>query len=207
MVNHSQLEFAPKRFRLALILAASFFLTLGVGTPAAADKGEHGDDGDENGGASEVQWVNHFDLLPGCPEVTTTFNAVTSGIGGGLTGLVIHSSTTGDTCVSGGNKVVHMALELQPGTRIKGVRLCYESTNSRTFITQIRLAQVQNPPATAIVMLDDGTDLTNTGPICVDSAKTSISSSNGSVLLSLRANFGDVADAIVVRALAIFVAD
>src|SRR4030095_548943 len=44
-----------------------------------------------------VMWVNLFDLLPGDPSVTTSFNAVISGVGSVLTGLVIQSSTTGDT--------------------------------------------------------------------------------------------------------------
>src|ERR1044071_3582728 len=147
-----------------------------------------------------VMWVNHFDLLPGDPSVTTTFNAVSSGVGGGLTGLVIHSSTTGENAQGGGNKVVHMGLQVPPGYSIRGVRVCYELTNKRSFIRQIRLAQIQNPPQTASAILDDGTDQTNPGPICVDSAATNIDPSLGEVLLSLRVNFGNTSDKICVRA-------
>ena len=148
-----------------------------------------------------IMWINHFDLLPGDPSVTTSFNAVSSGVGGGLTGLVIQSSTTGENAQSGGNKVVHMGLEVPPGYLIKGVRVCYELSNKRSFISQIRLAQVQNPPQSAIVRLDDGTDQTNPGPTCVDSEPTTVDPSLGEVLLSLRVNFGNTADKIVVRAL------
>ena len=148
-----------------------------------------------------VMWINHFDLLPGDPSVTTSFNAVTSGVGGGLTGLVIRSSTTGENAQGGGNKVVHMGLQVPPGYLIRRVRVCYELSNRRSFISQIRLAQVQTPPATAIVRLDDPTDLTNPGPICVDSAAVTVVPSQGEVLLSLRVNFGNTADRIVVRAL------
>jgi hypothetical protein len=148
-----------------------------------------------------VMWVNHFDLLPGDPSVTTSFNAVSSGVGGGLTALVVHSSTTGQNAQNGGNKVVHMGLQVPPGYVIKGVRVCYELTNKRTFISQIRLAQVQNPPQSAIVLLDDGTDLTNPGPVCVDSATTTVDPTAGEVLLSLRVNFGNTGDRIAVRAL------
>nr|AUN35716.1 hypothetical protein [uncultured bacterium] len=147
-----------------------------------------------------IMWVNHFDLLPGDPSVTTTFNAVNSGVGGGLTGLVIQSSTTGENASGGGNKVVHMGLQVPPGYSIRAVRVCYELTNKRSFISQIRLAQVQNPPATASVILDDGTDQTNPGPICVDSAATNVDPSLGEVLLSLRVNFGNTSDKICVRA-------
>jgi hypothetical protein len=149
----------------------------------------------------KILWVNHFNLLPGDPSVTTSFNAVSSGVGGGLTGLVIQSSTTGENAQGGGNKVVHMGLEVPPKYLIKGVRVCYELSNMRSFISQIRLAQVQTPPQSAIVQLDDGTDQTNQGPVCVDSATTTVDPSLGAVLLSLRVNFGDTSDKIVVRAL------
>jgi hypothetical protein len=148
-----------------------------------------------------IMWVNHFDLLPGDPSVTTSFNAVSSGVGGGLTGLVIQSSTTGEIAQGGGNKVVHMGLQVPPGHLIRGVRVCYELSNKRSFISQIRLAQVQNPPQSAIVRLDDGTDQTNPGPVCVNSAPTTADPSLGELLLSLRVNFGNTSDRIVVRAL------
>ena len=148
-----------------------------------------------------IMWVNHFDLLPGDPSVKTSFNAVNSGVGGGLTGLVIESTTTGENAQGGGNKVVHMGLQVPPGYSIRGVRVCYELSNKRSFISQIRLAQVQTPPQTASVLLDDGTDQTNPGPICVDSAATTVDPAAGEVLLSLRVNFGNTSDKIAVRAL------
>lgn len=148
-----------------------------------------------------IMWINHFDLLPGDPSVKTSFNAVSSGVGGGLTALVIESTTTGENAQGGGNKVVHMGLQVPPGYSINGVRVCYELSNKRSFISQIRLAQVKTPPQTAVVLLDDGTDQTNPGPICVDSAATSVDPSVGEVLLSLRVNFGNTSDKIAVRAL------
>jgi hypothetical protein len=45
---------------------------------------------------STLMWLNHFDLLPGDPSVSTSFNAISSGVGGGLTGLIIRSNTTGE---------------------------------------------------------------------------------------------------------------
>jgi hypothetical protein len=115
--------------------------------------------------------------------------------------LVIQSSTTGENAQGGGNKVVHMGLQVPPGYLIKGVRVCYELSNKRSFISQIRLAQVQTPPQSAVVKLDDATDQTNPGPVCVDSATTTVDPSLGGVLLSLRVNFGNTADKVVVRAL------
>jgi hypothetical protein len=153
-----------------------------------------------------VMWINPLELLPGDPSVKTSFNAITSGVGGGLSGLIIQSTTTGDTATGGGNKVIEAGVQVPPGYLIKGVRVCYESSNKRSFITQIRLSQVQNPPSSANVRLDDGTDLTNAGPICIDSKPTSIDPATGAVFLSLRLNFGNTADRIVLRALGLSVA-
>ena len=151
-----------------------------------------------------VMWTNHLDFLPGDESVKTSFNAVNSGVGGGLSGLIIESSTTGEDAIGGGNKVVEKGLQVPPGFLISGVRVCYELSNPRSFISQIRLAQVQDPPATALVLLDDGTDLTNAGPVCIDSEAVSIDPSVGAVRLSFRVNYGDVTDRIVLRAVGLY---
>ena len=150
---------------------------------------------------AQLMWINHFALLPGDSSVKTSFEAVSSGVGGGLTGLVITSTTTGEVAAGGGNKVVHMALEVPPGYTVNGVRVGYELTSSSSFISQIRLAQVQSPPQTASVILDDPTDHTDKGPKDVDSAPTSIDAAAGPLLLSLRAKFGSTSDKIVIRSL------
>jgi hypothetical protein len=150
---------------------------------------------------AQLMWLNHFALLPGDDSVKTSYNAVTSGVGGGLTGLVITSTTTGENASNGGNKVVHMGVEVPPGYNVNGVRVGYELTSASSFISQIRLAQVQDPPKKALVLLDDGTDQTNTGPIDVDSASTSIDAAAGPLLLSLRVKFASTSDKIVVRSL------
>ena len=164
-------------------------------------KPEHGKHPHGEKKSAQLMWVNHFALLPGDDSVKTSFNAVSSGVGGGLTGLVITSTTTGETGTSGGNKVVHMAVEVPPGYMVDGVRVGYELTSSASFISQIRLAEVQDPPSTAIVLLDDGTDHTAVGPTDVDSSATSIDPAAGPLLLSLRTNFGHTSDRIVVRSL------
>jgi len=143
---------------------------------------------------------HHLVFLPGDPSVQTSFNAVNSGVGGGLSGLIITSPTLGDEAQGGGNKVVETALEVPPGFDIVSVRICYENSNPRSFITQTRLAQVQNPPGTALVLLDDPTHLNAAGPVCVNSQTTLVDPAKGSVLLDLRLNFRDTSDKIVLRA-------
>jgi hypothetical protein len=147
-----------------------------------------------------IMWINHLDLLPSDPSVLTSFNAVSSG------GLVVQSNTTGEIAQGGGNKVAHTTLQVPPNFIIKRVRVCYELSDSRSFISQIRLSQLQNPPSQAIVMLDDATDHTNPGPVCVASADTTVDPSLGAVDLDLRVNFGSTADRIVVLALGLVVA-
>ena len=182
-----------KMFRIVMLLGLSLSVGGGVYLQTAMAAPPAG---------RPIMWVNHFDLLPGDPSVvSTSANSTSSGVGGGLTGLVITSTTVGEIDSFGGNKVVHMALDLPKKTKIKRVRVCYELSSKSSFISQIRLAQVQNPPSSALVLLDDGTDLVDPGPTCVDSAPTTVRSQNGSVLLSLRVNFGSIDDKIVVRAI------
>jgi hypothetical protein len=150
-----------------------------------------------------VLWVNPLDLVAGDASVTTTSNAVDSGVGGGLAGLVVHSSTTGEDAQGGGNKVVWMGLQIPPGWRVVGVRVCYELSSARSFISQIRLDQLQDPPATAVVLLDDPTDLVAVGPVCVNSQSTDIDPRAGAIFISFRVNFGRVGDAIVIRGVGI----
>lgn len=152
----------------------------------------------------QVYWLNHLDLLAGDASVATSHNAVSSGVGGGLAGLVITSTTTGETTAGGGNKVVWMAVEAPLGRRLAGVRVCYEYSTGKnpspTYLSQIRLAQVQDPPKTALVLLDDPTDHTHPGPISVNSKPPmDIDPAKGPLLLSLRVNFADTRDKIVIR--------
>src|SRR5262249_61563232 len=116
MLKYDRSGGALSRWQQALVLL-SLAVAMSFGaTPAIADDDDQGDDNNNQGenNAQKIQWVNHFDLLPGGAEVTTTFNSTTSGPEvPGLTGLVIRSSTTGDTFSDNGNKVVQMALELQ----------------------------------------------------------------------------------------------
>lgn len=155
---------------------------------------------------SVMMWINHLSLLAGDPSVSATYNAINSGVGSGLSGLIIQSSTTGNTGQGGGNKVVEAAIEIPPGYTVKGVRVGYENSNTRSFIAGIRLSQMQNPPGTASVLLDDTTHLNAAGPVYADSSSTSIDPSKGPLLLSLRVNFGNTTDRIILRGLGLLLA-
>jgi hypothetical protein len=157
--------------------------------------------------ADAYSWLNHFDLVSGNPrELVLSSNSTSSGVGGGLTGVVVKSTAVGSTFTDGGNKVVQMALDLPPqpaGITIRAVRVCYESANTASYISQIRIAEVQNPPSSAIVRMDDATPLNAVGPTCVNSKATSITVGSNPLLLSLRFSFNSTADAIVIRGLGV----
>jgi hypothetical protein len=153
-----------------------------------------------------VYWLNHLDLMPGDPSVQTSFNAVSSGVGGGLSGLLVKSTTTGEDAQGGGNKVVEMGVAVPPWNLVTGVRVCYELTNAGSYISQTRIDQLQNPPSSALVLLDDDTNLIDPGPVCVNSttlAAPYINPATGGLRLSFRVNFGNVNDAILIRGVAL----
>lgn len=186
--------------RVPLVIYLAVVLLTASLPMKAQDRPRFDPDRDHDRDKIETMWIDHLVFLAGDPSVQTSFNAVNSGVGGGLSGLIITSSTLGDEAEGGGNKVVETALEVPPGFDIVSVRICYENSNPRSFITQTRLAQVQNPPATALVLLDDPAHLNAAGPVCVNSQATLVDPAKGSVLLSLRLNFGDTSDKIVLRA-------
>jgi hypothetical protein len=136
-----------------------------------------------------VYWFDVHSLQPASPGV-----AIVPPIN--LFGISFTSAASGDT------QWVETDAPVPPGFLVTGVRLCYELASSRSFISQIRLAQVNDPPVNATVRLDDGTDLRAVGPVCTDSTRTSapIDPQRGALLFSLRGSFAVPGDWIRVIA-------
>lgn len=159
----------------------------------------------------QIQWVNYMDLVPGDPSDTTAITLQHPSFGTNTLGLVITSSSTGDTDSNNENKVVTMALELPKQVKVTGVRVCYENSNpgpSGTFIEQTRLAQLNNTDgSTASVRLDDTTALDATGPTCWTSSQVrrGIKASNGPLILSFRINTANTNDQIVIHSVGLTV--
>jgi hypothetical protein len=196
--SRSPVQASARKFDLGISLLVAILAVSVLAAPQS--KSTDVPDRDHDRDKVTTMWIDHLAFLAGEPDVQTSFNAVNSGVGSGLSGLIITSSTHGDQAQGGGNKVVETALEVPPGFNITSVRICYENSNPRSFITQTRLAQVQNPPSTASVLLDDPTQLNAVGPVCVNSKPTSVDPAKGSVLLDLRVNFANTKDKIVLRA-------
>ena len=155
--------------------------------------------------AQPIMWLNHLDFLPGDETVNVDFQSVQCPGTLGLSGLAITSTTLGDQGPSNENKVIEKGVPLPPDFEVNGVRVCYQSTSDQSFITQVRLCQLGSPPGFCLVQLDDGTDLTDTGPVCVNSATPFLGAIDpnpedtdleGALRLSLRVDFGDLGDTI-----------
>src|SRR5262245_19049427 len=99
-------QLAQIRRRVFIASALLFGAMLGAAPIGLANDNDEGHGSGQS--RTNVLWLKHFDLLPGDSSVVTTFNAVDSGVGGGLTALVVQSTTLGEDANGGGNKVVHM---------------------------------------------------------------------------------------------------
>jgi uncharacterized coiled-coil protein SlyX len=134
-----------------------------------------------------VQWINHLDFLAGDSEITTVYNSA-------LGGLEVTAESTGEHSIVQG-------LQASPGFLVTGVRVCYELNSAGSFIDEIGIAQLQDPPDTSTVLLADTTDQTDMGPVCVNSAPPfddSIDPGTGALSLGLGVDFADTADNIVI---------
>ncbi len=182
--------FVLEKIKNTLVLFFVFFVAAG----ASAQETIAGFENDT------IQWINHLDFRPGHPVVQTSFNAVNPGT------LVVRSTTLGDIVPGGGNKVIEMSLQVPPRHLLKGVRICYRTTNRRTYITQTRLAQLQNPPASWLVRLDDPTNHNSLAPVCENSLEvpTAINPVAGSIRFPLRFYFGSVSDSVVIYAVGLW---
>ena len=74
------------------------------------------------------------------------------------------------------------------------VELCYALSDPNSYITQIRVTEMQTPDG-ATVIRDDGTDLTDTGPSCVTSSVFA-RLPEGILTISIRFQFQDMSDEI-----------
>ena len=190
------MEFLSKIFKVNSVVVLSLILGMAELSMAANEDIENPTDQVQARGYENdvLQWINHLDFLPGHSVVKTSFTAVYPGT------LVVRSTTTGDVVPGGGNKVVEMSLQVPPRHLLKGVRICYKSSNRRTYISQTRLAQLQNPPTSWLVKLDDPTHLNSTNPICVNSMEvpTAINPMLGSLRFPLRLFFGSIYDSVTI---------
>ena len=98
---------------------------------------------------------------------------------------------------------IDLPLVLPSNVKIKKVMLYYKLSNSKSFISQVRLTETTKP-STALVKHDDGTDLTSTTATHYYSHVGALQP-NGAITLCLRLNFADVSDRIEIGGIGIFI--
>jgi hypothetical protein len=112
-----------------------------------------------------------------------------------------HPSTIVTCTTPGDFKWVSMGLRLPPNVQIEQVIICYEVSNSCSFISQTRLAEMTTPDH-ANVVHDDPTHLTSTRPTSYNSAISGLIPT-GAVTLELRLNFQHTNDEILLGAVGV----
>ena len=115
--------------------------------------------------------------------------------------FVSHPSTIVSCTAPGDFKWISMGLRLPPDSQIDEVVICYEVSNVRSFIAQVRLAEITTPDR-ATVIHDDPARLTSTTPTSYASTVAGVVPS-GAVTLQLRLNFQDASDEILLGAVGI----
>jgi hypothetical protein len=117
-----------------------------------------------------------------------------------------HPSTVVTCTTAGDLKWVSMGLRLPPYASIREVTVWYQISNpnpqtpAKSLISQIRLTEMRTPD-NAVVFHDDGTDLTSTVPTAYTSiVGGKLPTPGSSVTLSLRLNFQNTTDTIMLGA-------
>jgi Pectate lyase superfamily protein len=112
-----------------------------------------------------------------------------------------HSGTVVTCAAPGDLKWISMGLRVPPNVTIDEVIVCYQVSNPRSYISQVRLVEMTTPDL-ATVFHDDPTPLNSTSPTSYNSRVTGITPVNA-VLLELRLNFKNTTDAIRLGAIGV----
>lgn len=98
---------------------------------------------------TQTLWLSPIDFVTGDSTLKLSFPSVKH------PAVEVKSKKPGDL------KWVYMGLRLPPCSAIKAVRICYQLENSRSFISQVRLTEMQTPEQ-ALVRHDDPIDFLGT---------------------------------------------
>jgi hypothetical protein len=147
----------------------------------------HSDDG-----TLKVPDTTYWTSAVGAIATDTTLNLVRGAFG----------NTLEVACTSIGDlKWIALPFLLPADRVIKKVLVCYQLSNARSFISQVRLTKETLPPS-AVVQHDDPTDLTSTIPALYESAVGNVAT-DGAITLELRLNFTNTADKVSIGAIGI----
>ena len=134
-------------------------------------------------------WLSPTNFVSGDPTLRVSYP------------FVSHPSTIVSCTAPGDFKWVSMGLRLPPDAQIEDVIICYQVSNTSSFIKQVRLAEMTTPDHVTVIH-DDPTPLTSTAPTSYTSGVPGLVPS-GAVTLELRLNFQNPGDQILLGAVGI----
>lgn len=140
--------------------------------------------------STETLWLSPTDFVTGDKSLRITYPSVT------------HPAVEVKATAPGDLKWISLGLKIPPFHEISAVQVCYQLSNSGSFISQIRLAEMRTPDQ-AVVRHDDGTDLLSVQPTCYRSQLATGYRPDGAVLLELRLNFQNAVDTITLGAVGV----
>jgi hypothetical protein len=132
--------------------------------------------------STKTLWISPTDWVTGDSTLQISYPSVT------------HPAVEITTTVLGDLKWVFLGLRLSVDSLIRAVRVCYQLSSSNSFISQVRLTEMQTPDS-ALVRHDDPTDLLSTIATCYVS-QVGAYHANGAVTLALRLKFANAGDKI-----------
>jgi hypothetical protein len=132
----------------------------------------------------QTVWLSPTDYITGDRSLQISYPSVS------------HPSTIVTSKKTGDFKWISMGLNLPENITIEELIICYQVSNARSFISQVRLSEMATPDQ-ALVRYDDPADLQSTTPVRYSSIVGGIVRTPGSaVTLELKLNFRNTADKI-----------
>jgi len=132
--------------------------------------------------SAQTLWISPTEWISGDPTLRLGYPSVQ------------HPAVEITATAPGDLKWVFVGLRLPTGILIKAVRVCYQLSSKKSFISQVRLTEMQAPDV-ALVRHDDATDLLSTDPTCYVSTVGAYHP-EGAVTLALRLKFAKKTDKI-----------
>jgi hypothetical protein len=134
-------------------------------------------------------WLSPTDFVTGDPSLQISYPSDSD------------PNTILTSTVTGGSKLISMGLRLPPNVKIEEVTICYQVSNSDSFISQLRLVEMDTPDH-AVVRHTDETDLKSTSPERY-SSKVAGFVPTAAVSLELRLHFQDNSHQVLLGAVGI----
>jgi hypothetical protein len=140
--------------------------------------------------STDILWLSPTDFVSGDKSLRISYPSVTH------PAVFVNAKTPGDL------KWIYLGLRVPLYHDIQAIHVCYQLSNRRSFISQVRLVEMQTPDQ-AVVRHDDPTDLLSTTARSYRSPLVRAFRPGAAVSLALRLNFGNVADTITLGAIGI----